>query len=99
MQFISKGFDFVLAGTIGDTTEHRVDRMDHPSTGDFLDQVAEGLQLESGFCQRVLLPQQFDDIRRTAQIGQDQAEEVQGVALDMPAQQQQLTERWRQAEW
>ena len=42
---------------------------------------------------RILALQQDQKIRSAAEVRQDQAEQVQGMALQMPAEQQQFAER------
>ncbi len=64
--------------------------MDDPATGQFLNLIAKSLQFQAGSGERIACFKQLNNTYSTTEIRQDQAEQVQGMTLDMPAKEQQL---------
>ena len=70
-------------GDASDSASHEIDRVNQPPTTDLLKPVAKSFDAEARHGQRVTVPSQIKNTRDSEKIGQDQTEQVQGMALDV----------------
>ena len=90
IQLVAQQLQGVAGNPFSQPPQGHVDRVDQPAAGRFLDQVADPLDGEPAPQKIGRLPGQLGHPGKLKEVGKQQAEKVQGVALDLAAVQYEL---------